>query len=403
MKKSSKAFFSILLPTRNRHEYLNDSIQSVLMQGFKSFELIISDNQNDEKTVEILNKYISNSCIKIIRPDVLLAMPDNWEFALKQASGEYVLVLPDRKLLFKDALQNVYNGIVNNNYPKSCSFCVKVYDDINKHMGWFPPEVKLKKKERLFDTNLLVNNFLNKKYLSPKSLDFYFPKSLNGCFHKSLVEKAWSTTGHFFNNEFATTPDYSSFFIQMALTKKVLFIGTPIYLSQGEIVSNGRYSSVVDCMPYLKTLAFDNYYKYVDVRVPYIYNLLLNDFLCIQDKFKGSLETFEINKTNYFASLMFDLERIKSVNLMSKDNVKQYTNGLFSIFETEDDTIKKKTMERLSEIKKEDKNNLSASNTMMLHVRDYIRHNFTHWKLINKFMKYKFETALEAAGFKNID
>ena len=111
-------YFSILLPTKNRPEYLEESILSVLWQNFESYELIVSDNCNDNRTVDILNKYRNHPKIKIIRPEKELAMPDNWEFAAKHASGKYCMVLPDRKLLYKNALSTIQQKLFKSSHVR---------------------------------------------------------------------------------------------------------------------------------------------------------------------------------------------------------------------------------------------------------------------------------------------
>lgn len=394
-------FFSILLPTKNRPNYLKETIQSVLIQDYISYELIVSDNFNTPDTKTIIDEFIDHPNLYYYRTEKELGMPDNWEFALSKARGKYIMVLPDRKLLYKDALKNLHYSIRKFKEPECCSWSVKVYNNEEKHMGWFPYEIRIG-NDFLFNSNKLLDNFLTKKLLSPSSYDFYFPKSLNGCFKKSLADKAISMTGHFFNNEYATTPDYSSFFIQMALAEKVLFIGKPIFLSQGEVVSNGRYSSAVDCMPYLNTLAFSDYYHYVPVKAPFIYNLLINDFLCIKEKIGGNLEGIEIDKANYYASLIVDMESIKKIGLMNESNIAWYENELNAALSKETSTVKKSVYERRLEIENELKLTPGNLRMLKLHMRDYLRNNYSHFKIVNKFLKYRFNTALEAAGFSNI-
>lgn len=398
--RMNSPYFSILLPTKNRPEYLDDSILSVILQEFEDYELIISDNHNDQRTQIVLNKYIDHQKVKIIRPEMELAMPDNWEFAAIHATGKYVIVLPDRKLFYKEALKTIYKNLKAFNEPNACSWTVKVYDDQNKKMGWFAPEIKTG-KSKLFNSCTLINNFLSEKYLGSKSLDFYYPKSLNGCFKNEIAQQVRKNTGHFFNNEFATTPDYSSLFIQLACSNEVLFIGKPIYISQGEIVSNGRFSTFVDCMPYLQSLRFENYYKYVPIKAPYIYNLLLNDFLRIKDIVGGNLNKHKTDWINYFASIYFDYTKIESMGLMEHDNLLNYRNSYEEALSKLSDDEKKKIDERYEVIAHSfEKYEVSRIKKMKLHIRDFINHNFSNYTIVNKIMKHKFNSALEAAGFK---
>lgn len=391
-------FFSILLPTKNRPQYLRETILSVLLQEFNSYELIISDNFNSIETQNVISEFITHPNIKYFSTQQELSMPDNWENALDKASGRYIMVLPDRKLLYKNALQTIFNKIKKYNEPDSCSWVVRVFDDLNQHMGWFPPNVKTN-KIRLIKSDDLINNFISHSYLSPNSKDFFLPKSLNGCFKKELADRVKQITGHFFNNKYTTTPDYSSAFIQLALSKYVLHINDNIYLSQGEKTSNGRYSGNIDCMPYLSTLTCNDYYKYVPIKAPYIYNLLVNDFLVIKHVIGGNLLKYEIDKVNYYASLLDDLLSKKEIGLMSKKNLDFYEKEYFENFDRLNKEQKNKIKKRLKKIRLHTVK-IPIFRNCILHIRDYINNNFTHIKFINNIMKYRFVNALRACDFK---
>lgn len=57
-------FFSIVLPTYNRADFIEIAIQSVLNQKNKEWELIIVDDGSTDKTSEIIKKYLSDTRIK---------------------------------------------------------------------------------------------------------------------------------------------------------------------------------------------------------------------------------------------------------------------------------------------------------------------------------------------------
>ena len=56
---------TVILPTWNRAEWLGQSIESVLSQTFRDFELVLIDDASTDSTPEILEKYSDNiRCIK---------------------------------------------------------------------------------------------------------------------------------------------------------------------------------------------------------------------------------------------------------------------------------------------------------------------------------------------------
>jgi len=47
---------SIIIPTFNSSETIQDTINSVIFQNFKNYEIIIVDNNSKDKTIEIIKK-----------------------------------------------------------------------------------------------------------------------------------------------------------------------------------------------------------------------------------------------------------------------------------------------------------------------------------------------------------
>lgn len=56
--KNIKPFFSIIMVVLNNEKFIQKSIDSVINQSFKSYELIIIDGGSTDNTVKILKKII---------------------------------------------------------------------------------------------------------------------------------------------------------------------------------------------------------------------------------------------------------------------------------------------------------------------------------------------------------
>ena len=92
-------YFSIVIPTRNRPNLVPTAVQSVLEQDFGDLELIISDNSDPERAAEtraVLAGALDDPRVRYLRPPRTLSMVDHWEWAVRQASGEFTGVLTDR-------------------------------------------------------------------------------------------------------------------------------------------------------------------------------------------------------------------------------------------------------------------------------------------------------------------
>jgi glycosyltransferase involved in cell wall biosynthesis len=98
--------FSILLPTRNRTDLLMQAIESVQRQQFADWELIVSDNDSLE---DVAGRVLAlgDRRIRAVRTRQFLPVTENWNHALAQASGDYVIMLGDDDCLLPGALGRV--------------------------------------------------------------------------------------------------------------------------------------------------------------------------------------------------------------------------------------------------------------------------------------------------------
>jgi hypothetical protein len=96
--------FSIVVPTRERHQTLAYAIQSVLSQDYPEFELIVQDNASSDDTWKVVRQHRSPK-IKYQRSPYTLPMNENWEAALALCEGEYVYFMGDDDALMPDGLR----------------------------------------------------------------------------------------------------------------------------------------------------------------------------------------------------------------------------------------------------------------------------------------------------------
>jgi len=82
---------SIGLPIYNEEHYLRGTLDSLLAQQFKDFELIISDNASTDSTREICLEYAAkDSRIQYCRNEANVGPTENFNRAFRSASGKYM-------------------------------------------------------------------------------------------------------------------------------------------------------------------------------------------------------------------------------------------------------------------------------------------------------------------------
>lgn len=84
---------SVLIPTYNYAKYLDETIQSVLNQTFKDFELIIVDNYSTDNTEDLIKKYLDDKRVSYYKNPKNLGLVGNWNQCLTHARGEYIKYL----------------------------------------------------------------------------------------------------------------------------------------------------------------------------------------------------------------------------------------------------------------------------------------------------------------------
>lgn len=102
--------FSVVIPTRERAETLRVSLRTCLEQDFADYEVVVCDNDGTPAVRRVVDEYASPR-IRYVRSPRLLSMSANWELAVAQSRGEYVLVLGDDDGLLPHGLREL-NAIV---------------------------------------------------------------------------------------------------------------------------------------------------------------------------------------------------------------------------------------------------------------------------------------------------
>jgi glycosyltransferase involved in cell wall biosynthesis len=81
---------SVGLPVYNGENYVAESIEALLGQGYRDFELIISDNASTDSTGDICRRYASeDSRIRYIRQPRNIGLSPNHNAVLAEARGEF--------------------------------------------------------------------------------------------------------------------------------------------------------------------------------------------------------------------------------------------------------------------------------------------------------------------------
>jgi glycosyltransferase involved in cell wall biosynthesis len=124
-----KPLISIVIPSNNRTELLDEAINSIINDsGWSSdCELCISDNSKGDETANLIQtKYSGSSQIVYRRSLDAPSLDENFNKAISMASGEYAWIFGDDDLIVEDFLAELINYLKSNSPDSiilnSCSF-----------------------------------------------------------------------------------------------------------------------------------------------------------------------------------------------------------------------------------------------------------------------------------------
>ena len=95
MTVTSSPFISICIPAYKRTQYLKRLLQSIAAQTFRDFDVIISDDSNDNSVEVLVNEYKDRFTLHYYRNKTSLGTPANWNYAIGKASGEWIKLMHD--------------------------------------------------------------------------------------------------------------------------------------------------------------------------------------------------------------------------------------------------------------------------------------------------------------------
>jgi glycosyltransferase involved in cell wall biosynthesis len=84
---------SVILNCYNQSEWVAESVESVLSQTFRDFELLIVDNGSTDKTPEILKNYSSDPRVRLFLHQENVAISRRFNEAVEATQGEFISFL----------------------------------------------------------------------------------------------------------------------------------------------------------------------------------------------------------------------------------------------------------------------------------------------------------------------
>jgi glycosyltransferase involved in cell wall biosynthesis len=98
--------FSIIIPTYNRGHLISKTVESVLSQSFKDYEIIVIDDKSTDNTFDVLQPYIKKQSIRYFLNEKNSERAVSRNRGIDEAKGKFISLLDSDDVLFPDCLQH---------------------------------------------------------------------------------------------------------------------------------------------------------------------------------------------------------------------------------------------------------------------------------------------------------
>lgn len=113
---------SVIMPAYNAERYIRESIESVLNQNYKRWELIIVDDCSQDSTVHIVREYAERDPrIRLIRSKENLGPASARNIGLEAGAGSYLALLDSDDLWLPEKITKQINFMLEHKADISCT------------------------------------------------------------------------------------------------------------------------------------------------------------------------------------------------------------------------------------------------------------------------------------------
>ena len=113
MMKDNSLIVSIIMNCHNGETFLKQSIDSIINQSFKNWELIFFDNVSDDNSLEIVESF-NDKRIKVFKSEKFINLYHARNEAIQKAKGKYICFLDTDDYWERNKIEEQVNFLENN-------------------------------------------------------------------------------------------------------------------------------------------------------------------------------------------------------------------------------------------------------------------------------------------------
>ena len=166
-------FLSVIIPLHNAERTIERLLNSIKLQDFDDFEVLIVDDNSTDKSIEIINSYINDLPIRVINANQEIHCPGNTrQVGLDNALGEWVTFIDHDDEFTSGAFKAIQSLILKDRLQYICCTLFTQMSEIENYCSDMVPV-----GEDALD-NWLHGKFFNRKNIFEKYPDIRFKQDL---------------------------------------------------------------------------------------------------------------------------------------------------------------------------------------------------------------------------------
>jgi len=124
---------SICIPTYQQVKYLKKTLDSIQLQDFDNYEIIVTDDSRDYSVRNLISTYSTSLPLRYFKNEQQLGSPNNWNQAISYAQGEYIKILHhDDWFNRKDSL-GIFVEMLDRNPKIDFAFSATIAYEVKHH------------------------------------------------------------------------------------------------------------------------------------------------------------------------------------------------------------------------------------------------------------------------------
>ena len=128
MNKVSPVEISVCIPVYKKVDFLRRLLDSLAIQTFGDYEIIITDDSPDDSIENLVNQYSFQQPLKYVRNRPALGTPENWNEAARHATGSWIKMMHnDDWFASEHSLQRFYYHAQNS---RECKFFFSAFQNV---------------------------------------------------------------------------------------------------------------------------------------------------------------------------------------------------------------------------------------------------------------------------------